>query len=352
MSGMVEAGNSSFERPSVKKSLIGASLVAALVFSPVATASATVSSLTDCAFGPAQVFDVQWGISGGNLEISSTTRPYGNVPNGQLSSSDWQDGYFVKFVESTSDPGTLAMERFNAAGVSQGFLNTTGTFHAYGEDFIFYLGGGSWGTVITTGEGFAYGASASLPVIEESPSIEVMRGYTNCSASPLGVGEIRDETNGGGGETVAATLALNLKVRVGQLLAGKEVEYDGEGLMPESEYVLELHSVVIELGSGITDLDGSFTDMITLPEGIEPGPHEIVLRGIDPEGEPIERIAYIYVGEDGTLLAKSYRKAITEADLLAMTGPVGYDPYVLGAAAGLALVSGLSLVAIRRRAFR
>lgn len=56
--------------------------------------------------------------------------------------------------------------------------------------------------------------------------------------------------NGGGGESADPTLALNLKVKVGQLLAGKAVDYNGEGLMAESEYVLELHSVVVELGSG------------------------------------------------------------------------------------------------------
>lgn len=325
----------------------------ALLLGSASPASATVTSLTDCAFGPAQVFDVQWNISGGNLNISGITRPYGNVPGGQISSSDWQEGYYVKFVESTAVPGTLALERFNAANVSQGLLDTTGTFRAYGDDFIFYLGGGLWGTVITTGEGFEYGSSASLTVTAENPSDETMRAYTNCLASPLAAGETREEAGGGGGggggETGETTLALNLKVRVGQLLAGKDVEYNGEGLMPESEYVLELHSVVIELGSGITDAEGTFTDTITLPEGIEPGPHEIVLRGTDPDGNTLERIAYIYVGDDGRLLAKSFRGPISESDLLASTGVVGYSPVSVSIVAVLALLTGSVLVFRRRR---
>lgn len=335
----------------------GAALASvAIIFGfTAAPSSATVTGITDCAFGPAQVFDVQWNISGGNLNISGITRPYGNVPNGQLSGSDWQDGYYVKFVESVSNPGTLGMERFNNNGVSQGLLNTTGTFYAYGDDFIFYLGGGSWGTVITTGQGFAYGSSASLAVTAESPSIEVMRAYTNCLATPLAEGETREEAGGGGGggggEEPAADpiLALNLKVRPGQLLAGKEVEYNGEGLMPESEYVLELHSVVIELGSGITELDGTFTDTITLPEGIVPGPHEIVLRGTDPDGNTLERIAYIFVSDEGTLLAKSFRGPISESDLLASTGFTAYDPAMVGFLAGFAMLGGAVLLARRRK---
>lgn len=117
-------------------------------------ATAVVTTVKDCAFGPAQVFDVQWNISGGFLNISGVTRPYGNN-GGQLSEANWQTGHYLKFVDSTATPGTLALERFDVANTSQGLLSTTGTFRAYGDDFIFYLGGGFYGTVITTGDGYA-----------------------------------------------------------------------------------------------------------------------------------------------------------------------------------------------------
>jgi hypothetical protein len=348
---------------------VGAILAsAAMVFAfTSSSATASVTSLKDCAFGPAQVFDVQYYFSGGNLNISGITRPYGNV-NGQLSASDWTTGYYMKFVDSVSNPGTLALERFNAQGVSQGLVSTYGNFRAYGEDFVFFLGGGFYGTVITTGAGFEYGSSAVLAVTEENPSVETITAYTNCLTTPLAAGEDRDDVDGGGdngggdngggdngggdnggggGETVAPTLELNLKVKVGQLLAGKEVEYNGEGLMAESEYVLELHSVVVELGSGNTDADGNFTNTVTLPDGIEPGPHRIILRGTDPEGNPVERVAYIYVDDDGRLLAKSFRGPITEADILARTGFSGYDPAVLGGLALLAMTAGDVIVSRR-----
>jgi hypothetical protein len=330
-------------------------------------ASAVVTTVKDCAFGPAQVFDVQWSISGGNLNISGVTRPYGNV-GGQLSEANWQTGYYLKFVDSTAAPGTLAFERFNSSDVSQGLLSTTGTFRAYGDDFIFYLGGGFYGTVITTGDGYAYGSSASLPITAENPTTADILAYTNCIATPLAAGENREDVAGGGGsggdngggdngggdngggESADPTLALNLKVRVGQLLAGKAVDYNGEGLMAESEYVLELHSVVVELGSGNADADGTFTNTVTLPDDIEPGPHRIILRGIDPEGNTLERIAYIYVSDDGRLLAKSFDGPIDEADLLAETGFSDYDPAVTAAIAFAAILVGA--VAVMRRRIR
>jgi hypothetical protein len=357
-------------------------------------ASAVVTTVKDCAFGPAQVFDVQWYISGGNLNISGVTRPYGNV-GGQLSEANWQTGYYLKFIDSTATPGTLALERFNSSDVSQGLLSTTGTFRAYGDDFIFYLGGGFFGTVITTGDGYAYGSSASLPITAENPTTADILAYTNCIETPLAAGENREDVAGdggsggggdngggdngggdngggdngggdngggdngggdngdgdnGGGESADPTLALNLKVRVGQLLAGKAVDYNGEGLMAESEYVLELHSVVVELGSGNADAEGTFTNTVTLPDDIEPGPHRIILRGIDPEGNTLERIAYIYVSDDGRLLAKSFDGPIDEADLLALTGFSGYDPAATAAIAFAAILVGA--VAVMRRRIR
>ena len=132
----------------MKKSTAIHSFVVAvtLIFATAAPAQATVTNIKDCAFGPAQVFDVQYNFSGGNLNISGVDYPYGG--SGQLNSSNWSDGDYVKFVDSVSAPGTLALERFNSSDVSQGLLDATGTFRAYGDDFIFYLGGGFYGTVI------------------------------------------------------------------------------------------------------------------------------------------------------------------------------------------------------------
>lgn len=336
-----------------KSTAIRAFVVAVtLIFAAAAPAQATVTNIKDCAFGPAQVFDVQWYISGGNLNISGVNYPFGG--SGQLNSGNWSDGDYVKFVDSVSVPGTLALERFNSSDVSQGLLDATGTFRAYGDDFVFYLGGGFYGTVITTGAGFDYGDAATLPVTAENPSDATVLAYTNCIATPIASGGTRDNPGGsgggggGGGGAADPTLDLNLHCKVGQLLAGKDVEYTGEGLMADSEYLLELHSQVIELGSGIADADGNFIDTVTLPDNIEPGEHRIILRGTDPDGNPLERVAYIYVGTQGELLGKSFSGPFSRADVLAFTGPVGYDPAMLGALGVVALLAGVVLIARRR----
>ena len=174
------------------------SLVCMVSFSS-APATAVVTTLKDCAFGTAQVFDVKYNFDGGTLNVSETTRPYGNVTDDQLAESDWQTGYYVKFVDSISNPGMLALERFDSGSVSQGLLDTTGSFAAYGDDFIFYLGGDYYGTLITTGYGYDYGASASLSITAENPTTAEMLAYTNCLETPLAAGEGRDPDRGGGG---------------------------------------------------------------------------------------------------------------------------------------------------------
>jgi hypothetical protein len=174
------------------------SLVCMVSFSS-APATAVVTTLKDCAFGTAQVFDVKYNFDGGTLNVSETTRPYGNVPDDQLAESDWQTGYYVQFVDSVSNAGTLALERFDSSNVSQGLLDTSGSFAAYGDDFIFYLGGDYYGTLITTGYGYDYGASASLSITEENPTTAEMLAYTNCLETPLAAGERRDPASGGGG---------------------------------------------------------------------------------------------------------------------------------------------------------
>jgi len=162
-----------------------------------APATAVVTTLKDCAFGTAQVFDVKYNFDGGTLNVSETTRPYGNVTDDQLAESDWQTGYYVKFVDSISNPGMLALERFDSSNVSQGLLDTSGSFAAYGDDFIFYLGGDYYGTLITTGYGYDYGASASLSITEENPTTAEMLAYTNCLETTLAAGESREGDGGG-----------------------------------------------------------------------------------------------------------------------------------------------------------
>jgi hypothetical protein len=162
-----------------------------------APATAVVTTITDCAFGTAQVFDVKYNFTGAKLNVSSATRPYGNVPNGQIAESDWQAEHYLQFVDSVSNAGTLALERFDSSNVSQGLLDTTGSFRAYGDDFIFYLGDNYYGTLIMTSYGYDPGFSARLSVTTEYPTTAEMLAFTSCLETPLAAGEGLEPGRGG-----------------------------------------------------------------------------------------------------------------------------------------------------------
>jgi len=156
-------------------------------------AGANVTGLVDCRFSKAQVFDVQWNISGvapdRTLNVSGLTGPFASAdPAGPVDSIADTDT-FAFYVEG-SDVG---FRQFGADGSLKRTLHTEGTFQALGPDFIFYLGAGFFGTLITSGEGFAYGESATLAVTDENVAINDALGYSTCSATPLAIGEKRGD---------------------------------------------------------------------------------------------------------------------------------------------------------------
>ena len=168
------------------------SLFASLI-TPLATKNpaqaTTVAKITDCKFGKAQIFDVQWNIAGGNLNISGITSPYRSNPSGQqIPSNTILDNDFFQFYENGAN---LGLKWYKDGGITEDIIHTSGTFRAYGDNFIFYLGGGGYGTVITTGSGFAYGSSTSLPITTENPSIATMLAYTSCGTTTLAAGVTR-----------------------------------------------------------------------------------------------------------------------------------------------------------------
>jgi hypothetical protein len=140
-----------------------------------------VQSFTECKFSPLQVFDVQWNISDGTLNISGITAPYDEDFN-QVQ-ADSEDYY--QFVESQETNETYGLNLFNSDDSLLKIIHQTGSFRAMGEDFLFYEGSGFFGTVITTTEGFAYGSSASLPVSQESPTNEQISSFASCSSTPI-----------------------------------------------------------------------------------------------------------------------------------------------------------------------
>ena len=172
--------------------LIGVLTVASLV--PIASpAQAAVTGIVDCRFSQSQVFDVQWSIQGTapnrTLNVSGLTRPFTSVaPGGQLAAGDVEATDTFGFYANGDEIG---FRQYDAGGSLKRTLHERGTFRAIGPDFIFYNGDGSWGTLISTGEGFAFGDAASLAVSQENISVSEASTYSSCAATPLAVGQTR-----------------------------------------------------------------------------------------------------------------------------------------------------------------
>lgn len=163
-------------------------------FLVLAFASAAWADITTGKFSTAQMFDVQWNINGNTLNTSFYQRVYRSVPStGQLSQTQYDDisstGKYFAFFDSTTNPGTYGMAIYNSDGSLSEVIHNTGTFRALADGAIFYLGGGFYGTLITTAQGYALGDSASFTVEEENPSNTTMAGWVPDSTTPLAPGE-------------------------------------------------------------------------------------------------------------------------------------------------------------------
>ena len=91
---------------------------------------------------------------------------------------------YFQFFDSTTVNGSFGMNHFSSDDTLKTAMYSTGTFRAVGADFIFFLGNGSWGTVITTTSGYAYGSSAVLPITTQNPTNASMAAYGSCSGTP------------------------------------------------------------------------------------------------------------------------------------------------------------------------
>lgn len=70
------------------------------------------------------------------------------------------------------------------------------------------------------------------------------------------------------------------------------------GLMPSSNFDIEVHSTPVSLGSIQTDSEGNIDTHITIPESIEPGYHSLHFMGQAITGESIDLYDYVYVYEN------------------------------------------------------
>lgn len=159
------------------------------------------ASVTDLKLSTAQMFDVQWYVSSGRLYTSGFNYIYASInyatqtaSAARLTSAQYADinsvaGRYIGFFNSTTNPGTYGMAVFNADGTKYKILNNTGSFRALADGAIFYNGNGMWGTLITTGAGYAMGSSANFAVTADYPTNTQLAAYTPPSSTPLAAGQ-------------------------------------------------------------------------------------------------------------------------------------------------------------------
>jgi hypothetical protein len=158
------------------------------------------AGVTDLKLSTAQIFDVQWNISGGMLNTSGFNYIYSsiNYATQTTSAARWtaaqtQDasanGRYISFFHSTTNPGTYGMAVYNSDGSIYKLINNTGSFRTLADGAIFYNGNGMWGTLITTKQGFSLGQSASFAITQEYPTNQQLEAYVPDSTTPLAAGE-------------------------------------------------------------------------------------------------------------------------------------------------------------------
>lgn len=193
------------------------------------------AAITDLKIGTAQIFDVQWSMSGTTLNVSNMTRPFISVPSGrQMTTSEVNtmttSGQYFKFFSSTTNPGTYGMAIYNSDDTINRVIHNTGSFSKFGNGVIFYQGNNMWGTIISTQMGYSYGNSASFTGTY-TPTSNDINNYTPPSSTPLAAGQSAQQGGGGGSApvytsditTTQTTQITSARTRVAATLLGNKI---------------------------------------------------------------------------------------------------------------------------------
>jgi hypothetical protein len=152
----------------------------ALTFSKVSNAA-----ITDGKFGINQIFDVQYWWNGTTLNASNFIAPYDKNFNTVTATT----GQYFQFFNSTTNPGKHGLKLMNSNGTQARIIHDYGDITALGNGAIFYIGSGFFGNVISTAQGYNYGASASFTNMDTSVTSSDLNNYTYASSTPLAAGQ-------------------------------------------------------------------------------------------------------------------------------------------------------------------
>jgi hypothetical protein len=143
------------------------------------------AAITDGKFGINQIFDVQYYWSGTTLNASNFIAPY----NKNFQTVTVSAGQYFQFFASTTNPGKYGLKLMNSNGTQHSIVHDHGDITALGNGAIFYIGSGFFGNVITTAQGYSYGASAQFTNMDTSVSSTDLNNYTFASSTPLSSGQ-------------------------------------------------------------------------------------------------------------------------------------------------------------------
>lgn len=143
------------------------------------------AGITDGKFGINQIFDVQYWWNGTTLNASNFIAPY----NKNFQTVTVSAGQYFQFFPSTTNPGKYGLKLMNSNGTQHSIVHDHGDITALGNGAIFYIGSGFFGNVITTAQGYSYGASAQFTNMDTSVTSTDLNNYTYASSTPLASGQ-------------------------------------------------------------------------------------------------------------------------------------------------------------------
>ena len=156
-----------------------------ILFALMFLCSNAFAAITDGKFGINQIFDVQYWWNGNTLNASNFIAPY----NKNFQTVTVTAGQYFQFFPSTTNPGKYGLKLMNSNGTQHSIVHDYGDITALGSGAIFYIGSGFFGNVITTAQGYNYGASAQFTNMDTSVTSSDLNNYTFASSTPLSAGQ-------------------------------------------------------------------------------------------------------------------------------------------------------------------
>lgn len=192
------------------------------------------------------------------------------------------------------------------------------------------------GPVTVTATGACTTAGASIALI-------TVAGVGTCTITASGAGDAVTEPGTASVQVQVSAgspgLALDFGGKVGQAAKGTSVEGSGTDLRPGEGLTLAVYSTPTVIGTTLFEPDG-FTEVFGSLPALAAGTHRVVLTGTALDGTALEESLSFGVGADGTIIW------IGQPGAMAATGT---DAEGAATLAALAVLTGLGLVALRRR---